>query len=387
MKKKPYIIIVCLILCLSLLTGCQNTGSIFENFRAVEALLPTQVLGIDGDSGKVILSCAAAPEEAGELPMRLWAEGSNIDAALEHLQNYTPREEPFFAHVQYILAGETMARQGLRPLLDFLARSPTMRMNTPLLAVRNDSAKTALLESGGEGSDIIRIIQSLEQFLTVRGESYLYSCRDIARALAEKGTALCCAVEIRSLEDILAEEQDPGLTIIPAGYGIIQNGKLTGFLEGDAARGASLALGHLALLTVELPCGAVVGLDGCDLRWKPHWTEGRLDYVEAEGLLRAVVSGLETDMDLLDPAVTARLDQELSEVATRWLRDALNATARLGADCLGLGEALQASDPAAFDALGDNWLQGLTIRLNLQGMVSQNFNAGGMAPVEGGAVQ
>lgn len=378
---------ISLILCLSLLSGCKNTGSIFENFRAVEALLPAQVLGVDGNNNKVTLSCAVAPEESGDLPMRIWADGNNIETALEHLQNYTPKKEPFFAHVQYILAGEATAKQGLRPLLDFLARSPTMRMNTPLLTIRNDCAKTAILEGGGEESDIIHIIQSLEQFLTVRGESYLYTCRDIARALAEKGTALCCAVEIRSLENILAEEEHPGLTIVPTGYSIIQNGKLTGFLEGDAARGTSMALGHMALLAVELPSGVVVALDGCDFHWTPHWTDEHLDYVEADGLLRAVVSGLESDIDLLDPTISAQLDQELADIATHWLRDAWNTTARLHADCLGLSEALQNSNPAAFDAMGDNWLQDLTIRFNLQGMVSQNFNAGGMAPVKERTIQ
>ena len=230
----------------ALLTGCGGPGSIYANYQNVEDLLPVQVLGLDGAADAPELSCLAVSTEEGGSPLGLAASGSGVESALQALRESSPGKVLYFSHVQYILAGEALAAEGLLPLLDYMERMPTIRMHTPLVVVQGDTAAAAVLPGEG-GTDTAALLDALSQELALRGDSRMYTCREIARALAERGAALCCAVTAETAADFRPGAE--GVQLIPAGYGVLKGGALAGYLTGDAALGASLtALYHTGKL-------------------------------------------------------------------------------------------------------------------------------------------
>ncbi len=373
-----------LCLALLLLCGCSDMGSIAANYRSLETLLPIETLGVDRDGARLRLSCSASAMDEQARTLRLWADGGSINSALELLQDYAPRDDLFLAHTQYILAGQALAEQSLRPLLDYVERSPAMRMNTPLLLIRGGTAKDAVLETGGEQSDITQVLHSLERQMEHRGDNHLFTCRDVAHQLAENGAALCGAVTPADFSENNADGEDSGLTLNMAGYGILKDGSLVGFLEQEAALGAGLIHGYLRALTLDLPQGVSLELDGCDFHWEPEWQQGKLVQLRGVGSLHAVVTSLQKDLELSDPALGNSLRAELCQQVEDWLTRALSVCRERNADCLDIGTALRESDPAAFAALGEDFLQQLPLRLSLSAQVDLRFDPGGLVPADGG---
>ena len=368
-----------------LLTGCAGPGSIYANYQTVEELLPVQVLGLDAAGEDAALSCLAAPAEEGGKPLGLTAEGAGMENALQALQGASPGQELYFAHVQYILAGEALAETGLLPLLDYLERVPTMRMHTPLVVVRRDTAEAALLPGEGD-ADAARGLDALARELERRGDSRMYTCREIARALAERGAALCCAVTAEAAADFRPGAE--GVQLVPEGYGVLKDGRLAGYLTGDAALGASLIRGNLGELGLELSGGTSVKLDGTAFHWEAHWSEdGVLTGLTGVGELRAAVTGLSRETDLQDPGVWRELSRELSALAESWAEAAAAACAALDADCLGLGTAAEAARPLGAAAPGDGWLQELPLRFSITARVGRTYGLDGTVPAGEGAAE
>lgn len=379
MKKSLALCLALLLLC-----GCSDAGSIAANYRSLETLLPTETLGVDKNGNMLCLSCSASAMDEQAHTLRLWANGSSINGALELLQDYAPRDDLFLAHTQYILAGQTLAEHSLRPLLDYVERSPAMRMNTPLLLIRNSSAKDAVLKTGGDQSDITQVLHSLERQMEHRGDNHLFTCRDVAHQLAENGAALCGALAPMDFSENNADGEDSGLTLNMAGYGILKNGKLVGFLEQDAALGVGLIHGYLRALTLDFPQGISLELDGCDFRWEPEWQQGKLLQLRGVGSLHAVVTNLQQNLELSDSSLADDLRSALCRQAENWLTQALSTCQKQNADCLGIGTALRESDPAAFSSLGDNFLQQLPLQLSLSAQIDLRFDPGKLVPADGG---
>ena len=369
----------------ALLTGCGGPGSIYANYQNVEDLLPVQVLGLDGAADAPELSCLAAPTEEGGSPLGLAASGSGVESALQALRESSPGKVLYFSHVQYILAGEALAAEGLLPLLDYMERMPTIRMHTPLVVVQGDTAAAAVLPGEG-GTDTAALLDALSQELALRGDSRMYTCREIARALAERGAALCCAVTAETAADFRPGAE--GVQLIPAGYGVLKGGALAGYLTGDAALGASLIQGNLGELGLTLPGGVSVKLDGTEFHWEAHWNEdGVLTGLTGVGELRAAVTGLSREMDLQDPGVWRELSRQLSALAEGWAKAAAAACAELDADCLGLGAAAERARPLGAAPPAAGWLRTAPLRFSITAQVGRTYGLDGALPIGGGTAE
>ena len=374
----PIIIIVCI-----LLSGCGLSGSIYANYRAIEALQPVQTLGLDRTDAGASLTAAVSAAEDGGAPTLLHRSGGSIRRAMDALQNYTARGELFFAHTQSIVLGTAYAEAGIRDVLDFAERDQQMRLGTAMYVMRSGDAEALLTGTGDAGYDVTEVLAAVKRDLEKRGDSHVFSFRETAVALSECGAALICALCAAETEGSIFPETE-GVTAVPAGYGILRGDRLAGFLTGREAEAARLLTGNLGTLSRSVPdgSGGEVTLEyGGRCALTPQWNaDGSLAPLRVEAKLTAALA--EPDTGLAD-AVTEGAADALSAEVEAGIRQVLALSQALDADFLGLTQILRRSSGENFAALPDGWLQALEFDVRAETELTHSYDLGAPVRTEG----
>ena len=216
--------------CLMFSTGCSSTGSLFSNYRPIEELKLVHTLGFDVHPDGLELSVCGG-EKDGQGITRLSASGRNISECLAKLQNFSGKEELYYAHTRYVLVGEEYAEQGLGDVMQYLESSNQLRSDLPLFVVKGSTAKELLTKAGGKEESINEIMEAVMRDCSKHGIAFPFTCGDIGSFSAEYGSALACTLRIESTKVVNPEAEDEEITPVVCGYGVINNGTLVGFVS------------------------------------------------------------------------------------------------------------------------------------------------------------
>lgn len=381
MKKRIcYILIVSV--CAQALCGCSLAGSVYENYRELEQLRLVEVMGLDADENGTVLSIAAGPG-VGEssAPVLMHARGSSITGAVSALQDYAASEDLYYAHTQYLIIGGDTAETGLAHYLDYIDRSPTMRMGISMYVVRGGTAQELIEGSGGESYDVSNVLASLERDAEKRGEIYVTTCRDIVRGLSRSGAALAAALEICSMEGISSEAEGGGLAAIPAGYCVLRGDRAVGWLSGECAEAVGMLKNRAAALPLALPDGqggeTTVTLTGCSCSIEPVWTDAGSVCFDIELSLKGAIVELDDPLTLLGSGAPEELARRMEALVLDRAQEALRCSQELGADFLGLGVIAQRAEPRLFAALEGGWetaLRQAEARITVRAEVERSYD-------------
>lgn len=377
MKRASFTIYI---LCLGLLLSGCSSGSIYSNYRDIQRILVVQTIGIDlSADGKIILSVSSS-KFGDDPPYRLWAEADTITDAQCTLQNYLPDKELFFPHISYILVGESAARDGIGGLLDFVGRSEEMRIDTPMLVVKNGTARDLIMGAGGENHDVTELLASLQRSLEKRGEAGILSMGDMSRAIGDGGAAILCAVEGRDASKANPGAKDGELTAEPAGFGVFSGKKLTGFVPDAAARGVTLLLGSCGSGKLEVNLGSesyALSLDRGGSRVVPVWGgDGNLRRIKISVTVSAGLSEMHEPHRLTD-AFLDKLDNAFSGSVRDCVSTVLDISKSLDADFLGLGRRIEVSAPDKYGAMPRKFsdqLKNLVFDISVNAKVERSYD-------------
>ena len=131
-------ILAALALCL-LLCGCDG----LPRAREMGDMALLRTMGVDGDGQSVSLSVSTGPrakglQAEGQPALVLSAKGDSLSSACLSLQGQSD-SYVFFGHVDQLLVGEELARQGLTELLDYLERDVELRLSSRLWLIRGEA--------------------------------------------------------------------------------------------------------------------------------------------------------------------------------------------------------------------------------------------------------
>ena len=304
--------------------------------REVEQLQLVRTLGFDAAGGGVIVSASSGPE--GGESLRLAALGETCTDAVKKLRHWSAREELFFSHVRFALVGEDAARRGIGPVLDYFERGTQTPLDLPLLVVRGGSARVLVTGSEDPDYEITALLAALQRDAERTGSPRSRTVLDAAVHLSRSGAALCCAVEMRRPGENVPSAEDGALCAVPAGYAVLKDGALAGYLDPEAALGADLLLGEAgaACLVLDAAGGRfTVELRSADAKLTPRFEPDRGNVLSVA--IRAAAGILQADgADPDDPETRAALDEELSRALCSRAEAALRAAKETGADFLEL---------------------------------------------------
>lgn len=370
MKK---ILLICFLL-LFPLCGC----GVSEQRREVEQLLIIQTVGVDYAPGGMKLSLAAASDrEQAEPPPALTGSGPTFSAALERIRDASVEEELFTGHMRGLLVGEEAAVHGLEDLLGAVCRSADLRLDMPLYLVRGGTAEKLVLDAGSEERGISEILRAADAHRARQQGIRSGSAGTILRSLIRRGGALAPALRFEKAAE------DGGNTAVPAGYGVLAEGKLCAWIEPDEALGADLLRGVTAGRTLDVldleGMPATLELQRGTCRLLPVWdADGGLHGLDVTAQVRAAVLETAADSALgteaYDDHMTAQLESAVSDRIGRILR----LERQLSLDFLGLEDGLRLSAPERWGRLTEPLgalLPGLEISITVRGEIAHSFDA------------
>ncbi len=356
-----------------LLGGCR--GQLASGHRDMEHLRPVQTVGLDAEGETVILSVSSGIGPDGAAPLVMTAAASGIETAAARLQDWSPEDELFFAHVRYILLGESMVGgDRIDRVLDWVERSPAMRMDTPLILVKG-RAEEAVSGSLGEATDVTERLGSLERERVSQGES-LPTLRQTAGSLLERGWALCLAAELYPDEGTNLTEAENGVAIVPAGLALLRREEGrdvadTVWLTKNESMGAALLTRTVTGAKVTAGDSALEILRS-GVRISGLWSgDGALTGVYIRCRLTAGV--LERGGEEDDDAVTAVLE----EAAAGWLLEAAARAQALGCDFLGLEDAVLKNAPRGASVAWDEVFPTLPVTAAVTAEIGSGYDLAG----------
>ena len=329
---------------LLLLSGCSG----LPTAREMGDMALMRTMGVDEAPEGVEVTVSTGPrakglQAEGEGSLVLSARETSLSAACLSMQGHSD-SYVFYGYVDQLLLGEELAREGIKPVLDYFARDVELGLGAQLWLVRGDTARNAV-ESGGEAGVDGRLT-TLQMDGKLGEASISRTAGEIYSDLMERGAAFVPALATQKREDVSLTE---------GGYGIIKGERLVGYLEGEAARGLELLAGRAPaeVLTVAQPDNLVsarVNLvhTTADLRFQGLVPEG----LELNCRVEMELTEYQTP---LAPIQREAVAQELEELLLTRIEQALTQLRQWQADCVGLGLQGAVGHPWKWKQIQGDW--------------------------------
>ena len=285
MKKK-------LLLLLFLLPLLGSCSSLYADRKEVEQLRVVESLGLDLAPGGIRLSLAsAAGPGAGKGALCFSTVGASVSDALDRLRQRSLEDVLFCGHLQHILLGESLARDGLEPVLAFVCRSSDARLDMPVYLLLDATAQEAMIAVGAGEKGISEVLRAFD---SAQAGLQLSTAGKILRDLQRQRCALIRALRLTEA----AEEEDGAQTLAPEGFGILVGGTLQALVDAKNAPAVLLLSDSLTPCPLILPDAqgktVTLELQNGDSTLRPiRDGDGTLTGLEIESRVRATVQEID----------------------------------------------------------------------------------------------
>lgn len=331
-----------------LLSGCKGGGLPVAREMGDMALLRTMGVDMESDVMDVTVSTgrrAKGLSGAEEAPLILRARRGTLSGACQDIQGLSD-SYVFYGYVDQLLLGESLATVGVDDVLDYFARDVELGLGTQVWLVRGDTAENAIYAGGNTGVDT-----RLSTLLTnseMEEAGMTRTAGETLTSLLEDNAAYLPALSTRA--GVGGET-----ALVEVGYGVLKDSKLTGWLDGESARGLELLEGQVAadIIEVELEGGiAAVVITDATLIVVPQTEHGTLIGVE---LFCRVRGDLDQVPHPLSHEELERVEQEVERNEQVRINMALAQLQLWGADCISLGRKIGMAEPSLWSDLEENW--------------------------------
>ena len=325
-----------------LLSGC---GRGLPQSREMDDMVLMRTMGVDAGEqpGELLVTFSSNRRAKGlqaqeQPPLVLSARSGSIGGACLAVQGQSD-SYVFYGHVDQLLLGEGLARQsGIVEALEYFSQDESLGLGAQGWLIREGSARDAIRSGEEKGVD--------DRLTTLQEDSRMGSA-GLTRTVGEVLTDLLeqqCAF----LPGLQVSGQENG-TLSEAGYGVLKEGKLVGWLTGEQARGLELARERPGAELYEMN-GAVVRVDTANLTCVPVVRNGQVEGLELE--LRLTARLEEGDKAALNREA---LEREVARQGERRVKAAVEQLQQWNADCLGLGLMAGASRPGSWKDIWSRW--------------------------------
>lgn len=290
------------------------------------------------------------------------ATGHTIYEAIKNMELISTRRL-LWTHVEALLFSEKLAREGIRPVLDFIDRERQIRMIARPFVVQGDLRRLMVAEfpmelEGGTAMS--------KQFFSVRGETSFLSEVDSIRVLFHHLSLPGIEINLPRIAVLVDEgesERKPAAQLNPArisGIGVFRGDKLVGFLDEKETTGYNWLTGNMQrhvlvlkcpqseenLLTVEIfeaTVKLIPEIKGYEVRFKASIT--------ADGQIQDFYC---PDFPP-EPEFFASLNRRTATAIRNEISGSLEKARELESDVFGLGNIIYRTRNKDWKSLGSNW--------------------------------
>ena len=325
------------------LTGC---GRGLPQAREMDDMALMRTMGVDAgeQSGQLTVTVSSSRRARGiqgeeEPPLILSAARPSISGACLAMQGLSD-SYVFYGHVDQLLLGEALARQGVLETLEHFSQDKELGLGTQAWLIRGETAGAAI--QAGKETGVDNRLSSLQADGEMGAAGLSRTVGEVLTDLLEDGSAYLPALEL--------SQNDQGDTaLLEYGYGVLRSGGLVGWLTGEKARGLELAEGRPGADLLEFE-EATVRVDTAVFTCTPLIGGGTLQGLELD--LRLTAQAVEEHQEGVDREA---LREKIQARERARLLMALEQLQQWNADCLGLARAAGAAQPERWELICQQW--------------------------------
>jgi spore germination protein KC len=350
---KRIVAVLCCVAQLLCLSGCMGT-TIFSASHEIEKIEIIRTLGVDLSETGVCLTADSGVGLNGTPPRLYRQEAATLATAIDILENTYPDRQPFFTHTENLLIGEQAAKAGISSWLDYIARSPSMRLLISLVVVRNEEAGAVMEEVMSEKTSVSDMLFDIAADVQMQGAGSMTNCGQASAQLLESGCTMVQAVAAVAANGSAGAEQ----MLVPYGFALLKDGKLTGYLGPELAAEVNILTGKFEAANMAVKneeTSISLHFTKASAEFKPVYVGNRLVRVDVAVSAQADVSEAFSKSNQEHDHLRAEIEQAAASQMQADMQQAIAVTQKLDGDYLGIGKEVEMAAPAAFRAMETPW--------------------------------
>ena len=149
------------------------------------------------------------------------------------------------------------------------------------------------------------------------------------------------------------------MMLVPAGFAVIRQGKLAGYLPPETAVGATILLKSMHYTNVEVDDGAgglvTLGVTRSDWELTPVFENGTLKELQIHVATDADLIQMDTALNVQETKVRRGLEQKLALYETEQITEAIRLSQEMGMDLFDFAQQIRMQEPKAFREIEAQW--------------------------------
>ncbi|MFI2130475.1 Ger(x)C family spore germination protein [Lysinibacillus fusiformis] len=365
MKKN--IIIISLIVPMLFLSGCWSK-------RELSELALVAALGIDYIDDEFAISVqvidpsqvSSKQPSGGKSPVVTYhAKGKTVFEAIRKILALSPRKL-YFAHLQLVVIGEELAKNGLRDTVDFLARDQEIRNDFTLIVSQQATAKDVLnVLTPIEKIPANRMLNSLKVTQDAWGSTLEVDIEDLVTDLGISNQYfVLSAIEVLGdkslgIDQTNVERIETPVKLEFTGLAIFKEDKLIGYMDEYDSKSFNYLNDKIKSTIEIISCPS----DG------ELTTEITQSNTKTKGIVKDGIPRINVSIDIVQNVAEVKCDIDLTELKTidlinrqteehikKNLDKVLNTLQEnYRADVLGFGEVIHRTDPKLWKNIKKDW--------------------------------
>ena len=289
--------------------------------------------------------------------------GVTFAETVKGIQHY---EDHIFvaSHLKNIILGEKLAQDNLREAIDFIGKDDNFRLNSKVYISKEMSARDVFKEGIDNNYVLSERIDKLA--LNKKGHKDVRTVEVIDAMkilLSDSGTGVIPCIQIvkngeTQLEDYFIEtSEDEKYRVEFCGYGVINNGKLIGYLGKDESNGYDYIKNLIDEDAISVEINNIkLGIALID-------SKSKFSFDFDENNLKKITIKINTNNYILETSTGENVFDEdvepIENLENEKIRDivmtAINYSQKTGVDFLNIGETLKFHHPYKWRELSNNW--------------------------------
>lgn len=391
MKKYMFILIILNFI----LTGCWDK-------RELNELAITLALGIDKVEGEdeyevtaqvVVPSAVSMKDGTGGTAVTLFTEnGETVYEALRRMTKVSPRKI-YPGHLQMLIIGEELAKEGIGESLDLLARDWELRPDFYVVVAKDVTAREILnVTTDLESIPASKMFAGLKVSEKAWAGTYGVTLDELIVDLISEGKeAVLTGIQLAGNKQIGSTQQNIESISKPAqikydNLAVFKEDRLMGWLTEQDSRGYSGITNSVKSTVTSISCPnegkSTIEVTNFHSKIEGNIVHGKPEvniHTKAEGN----VGEVRCKIDLKNPESIQELEKIYEKEATRIINETIDVLQEeYQSDIFGFGEAIHRSNPEEWNKIKENWdeeFSDLTVnvkvdmKIRLTGTVNSSF--------------
>jgi spore germination protein KC len=354
--------------CMFLLVGCWSSKEISE-------LMIVTGMGIDKNPNADEYIVTLQIINPGEIASQTKTErlevtaykttGRTLYEAMRRVSTEVPRKM-YLSHIQLVIFGEELAREGIGKALDFISRNHEFRTDFFMLVSKNGTAEEILnVLTPTEASPSVSLYSSINVAEKIWAPTNGVQLDELISTLLSAGkNPLLTGVtvngdkekgdEVNSLERI-----KPSAVTKITGYAVFKKDKLVGWLNENESKGYNYIINNVTSTVGTIPCDGdgyiAIEVTKSKTNIKTRKKSGKPS-ITIEANLEANLGEIQCDMDLTKTETIKIIEKKVEKRVQNIMEESIKkAKEELKSDIFGFGEVFHRQQPKKWEKLKDHW--------------------------------